>query len=176
MADAKKVDIKGIQWELKDEVARNEILNLQNKDEEITVKIDNIEKTRFTNLSGINTNITPNSKWVKISGLYSGDFFNDNIFIITARKAQTILLICPLEDNDTISTPVAISLWGGINKISNIVFKDGNIYMHSVAWNALRINQISGDKVEVKITNETPPSGVIDIQINEIQFKGQSTI
>ena len=30
MADAKIVDIKGVQWELKDEVARNRIINLEN--------------------------------------------------------------------------------------------------------------------------------------------------
>lgn len=35
MADAKKVDIKGVQWELKDEVARNEIATLKNKLSEI---------------------------------------------------------------------------------------------------------------------------------------------
>ncbi len=35
MADAKIVDIKGVQWELKDEVARNEITTLKNKLSEI---------------------------------------------------------------------------------------------------------------------------------------------
>lgn len=35
MADAKIVDIKGVQWELKDEVARNEIVTLKNKLSEI---------------------------------------------------------------------------------------------------------------------------------------------
>lgn len=35
MADAKIVDIKGVQWELKDEVARNEIATLKNKLSEI---------------------------------------------------------------------------------------------------------------------------------------------
>lgn len=30
MADAKIVDIKGVQWELKDEVARNRIISLEN--------------------------------------------------------------------------------------------------------------------------------------------------
>lgn len=35
MADAKIVDIKGVQWNLKDEVARNEIVTLKNKLSEI---------------------------------------------------------------------------------------------------------------------------------------------
>lgn len=38
MADAKIVDIKGIQWELKDEVARNKIIELETK---TTIKITN---------------------------------------------------------------------------------------------------------------------------------------
>lgn len=38
MADAKIVDIKGVQWELKDEVARNKITGLEQK---TTVKITN---------------------------------------------------------------------------------------------------------------------------------------
>ena len=38
MADAKIVDIKGVQWELKDEVARNRIAELETK---TTIKITN---------------------------------------------------------------------------------------------------------------------------------------
>lgn len=175
MADAKIVNIKGVQWELKDEVARNDILNLQNKNEEITAKINNIEKTRFTNLSGRNTNITPNVKWIKISGLYSGDFYNSNVFIISSRGGEIIQLICPIDDNNKISTPVAVSIWRGINKINSIRFKNGDIYIYTSGWNALRINQISGDKVEISIKDEIPPSDVIEIKINEIQFKVEST-
>ena len=41
MADAKIVDIKGVQWELKDEVARNKVAELeQKKIIKITSKID----------------------------------------------------------------------------------------------------------------------------------------
>lgn len=175
MADAKIVDIKGVQWELKDGVARNDILNLQNKNEEITAKIDNIEKTRFTNLSGINTNISPTPKWVKISGLYSGSFYNGNVFIITSRRGEIIQLICPIDDNNTTFTPVAISLWRGVSKIGGIRFKDGDIYILTAGWNSLRVNQISGDKVEIIIKDENPPDDTIEIKINDVQFKEQST-
>lgn len=171
MADAKIVDIKGVQWELKDEVARNNILNLQNKDKEITAKIDDIEKTRFTNLSGRKTNITPNPMWVKISGLYSGNYYNDNVFIITSRRGEIIHLICPIDDNNIILTPIAISLWRGINKIEGIRFKNGDIYIFTAGWNSLRVNQISGDKVEISIKEETPPSDVTYVKINEVQLK-----
>lgn len=171
MADAKIVDIKGVQWELKDEVARNDILNLQNKNEEITTEVNNVKKTTFSTLLGRSTNIVPNPKWVKVSGLYSGNYYNDNIFIVTSRGGQTILLICPLDDNSIKDTPVAISLWDGINKIPNIVYKEGDIYIYSLAWNGLRINQISGDKVEITMTDENPPADAINIKINEVQFK-----
>ena len=171
MADAKIVDIKGIQWELKDEVARNNILNLQNKNEEINAKITDIEKTRFTNLSGRDVNATPSARWIKISGLYSGDFYNNNVFIITSRRGEIIQLICPLDDNNIIFTPVAIRFWNGINKFESIKFKDGDLYFHHAGWNSLRINQISGDKVEIKITKENPPGDAIDIKINEFQLK-----
>lgn len=43
MANAKIVDIKGVQWELKDEVARNEIVTLKNEIE----KLRTIEKWHY---------------------------------------------------------------------------------------------------------------------------------
>lgn len=43
MADAKIVDIKGVQWELKDEVARNEIVTLKGEIE----KLRTIEKWEY---------------------------------------------------------------------------------------------------------------------------------
>ena len=171
MADVKIIDIDNEQWNMKDQEARNGILNLQNKNEEITAKIDNIEKTRFTNLSGRDINLAPNQKWVKISGLYSGNYYNNNVFIITSRRGEIIQLICPIDDNNAISTPVAINLWSGISKIGSIRFKDGDIYILTFGWNALRINQISGDKVEIIIKNENPPDDAIEIKINEVQFK-----
>lgn len=175
MADAKIVNIKGVQWDLKDEVARNEILNLQNKDKEITDKIDSVEKTTFSNLLGRNVNITANHKWVKISGLYSGIYYNNNVFIITSRRGEIIHLICPIEDNGSISNPIAISIWRGIYKTEAIRFKDGDVYIYTAGWNSLRVNQISGDPVKISIKNEIPPNDVIEIKINEVQFKEQST-
>ena len=53
MADAKIVNIKGVQWDLKDEVARNKIVELETK---TTVKVTNkINDPKFTmNLVEIN--------------------------------------------------------------------------------------------------------------------------
>lgn len=60
MADAKIVDIKGVQWELKDEVARNKITNLEQKTiVKITSKV-NEEKVKV-NLVEIN-----NEKFLQI--------------------------------------------------------------------------------------------------------------
>lgn len=44
MADAKIVDIKGVQWELKDEVARNEIVNLEQEVQKNTEIIQGLNK------------------------------------------------------------------------------------------------------------------------------------
>ena len=165
------LDIDGTQWEIQDVVARNDILNLQNKNEEITVKINNVEETTFPNILERNINMSPNAMWVKISGLYGGDYYNTNVFIITARMGQMIQLICPIDDNNEKSKPVAIELWSGINKIDDIRFKDGDIYIHQLGWSALKINQISGDKVKVKIINKNPPEDAIKILINEFQLK-----
>ena len=44
MADAKIVDIKGVQWNLKDEVARDDIVTLKTKIE----KLETIEKWKYT--------------------------------------------------------------------------------------------------------------------------------
>ena len=66
MANAKIVDIKGVQWELKDEVARNKITELETK---TTVKITNkINTEKFImNLVEIN-----NEKFLQLhlEGLY----------------------------------------------------------------------------------------------------------
>lgn len=171
MADAKIVNIKGVQWDLKDEVARNDILNLQNKDKEITAKIDDVEKTTFSNLSVRNINATPHAEWVKISGLYSGNFYNSNVFIITSRRGEIIQLICPVDDGNLTFTPIAIRLYNGINKLETIKYKNGDIYIHHAGWNSLRVNQISGDKVKVSTTDENPPEDAIRINIIEFQQK-----
>ena len=44
MADAKIVNIKGVQWDLKDEVARNKITNLEQKTQENTEIIKGLNK------------------------------------------------------------------------------------------------------------------------------------
>lgn len=66
MADAKIVDIKGVQWELKDEVARNKIIELETK---TTIKITNkVNEEKFVmNLIEIN-----GEKFLQLhfSGLY----------------------------------------------------------------------------------------------------------
>lgn len=71
MADAKIVDIKGVQWELKDEVARNKIIELGTK---TTVKVINkVSKIDFImNLIEIN-----DEKFLQLH--FSGLYWNGNI-------------------------------------------------------------------------------------------------
>lgn len=71
MADAKIVNIKGVQWDLKDEVARNEIVTLKEKTTiKITKKIDT--ETFIMNLVEIN-----NEKFIQLS--VRGQQWNGNI-------------------------------------------------------------------------------------------------
>lgn len=66
MADAKIVDIKGVQWELKDEVARNKIIELETK---TTIKITNKVNTENFVMNLIEIN---GEKFLQLhfSGLY----------------------------------------------------------------------------------------------------------
>lgn len=66
MADAKIVDIKGVQWELKDEVARNKIIELETK---TTIKITNKVNTENFVMNLIEIN---NEKFLQLhfNGLY----------------------------------------------------------------------------------------------------------
>ena len=66
MADAKIVDIKGVQWDLKDEVARNKIIELETK---TTIKITNKVNTENFVMNLIEIN---NEKFLQLhfNGLY----------------------------------------------------------------------------------------------------------
>lgn len=81
MADAKIVDIKGVQWELKDEVARNKIIELGTKTTvKVTKKIDT--ETIKMNLVEINDEkfiqlIIVSQQWNGNIGQVIANFVND---------------------------------------------------------------------------------------------------
>lgn len=170
MADAKIVDINGVQWELKDEVARNNILELKNKDEKIIASIDSIKNKHFPNYIGHLINYYGTQKWYKLSNLYNGIPYNNNIFLLTARQGEVIELICPIEDNNVPFEPIVIRHTTALNRIKKFCFKNGDIYVLGGIYNSIRINQISGVKCDASIAEEDPPTDATDIKINEIQL------
>lgn len=171
MADVKIVDIDSAQWNMKDQLARNDILNLQNKVEEIIASVNDIKNTHFPDNVGHLINYTLYKKWYKLSNLYNGIPYNNNIFIFTARRGEVVELICPMEDNNTPSTPIAIRHTTVLNRIESFRFKNGDVYLLGGIYNSIRINQISGVKCEVVITEEEPPSDATDITIKTIALE-----
>lgn len=106
MADAKIVDIKGVQWELKDEVARNKIIELETK---TTIKITNkINKNNLVmNLIEIN-----NEKFLQLhfDGLYwSGEIaetvatFNNDFGLVGAVRCMIGMDFVDLTGRDTLA-------------------------------------------------------------------------
>ena len=83
MADAKIVDIKGVQWELKDEVARNDIKTLENLISKL--QIENEIKELYDLTVGKNVafvgSVMKKGKLVIISGL----------IVLTAKPEEVIL-------------------------------------------------------------------------------------
>lgn len=106
MADAKIVDIKGVQWELKDEVARNKIIELGTK---TTVKVINkVSKIDFImNLIEIN-----DEKFLQLhfSGLYwSGEIgeavatFNNDFGLVDVIRCVVGMDFIDRSGRDTLA-------------------------------------------------------------------------
>lgn len=109
MADAKIVNIKGVQWELKDEVARNKIAELETK---TTVKITNkINKQNFImNLVEIN-----NEKFLQLhlNGLFwSGEIgetvatFNNDFELQKVHRCMVGMDFTDLSGRDTLALDI----------------------------------------------------------------------
>lgn len=66
MADAKIVNIKGVQWELKDEVARNRIINLEEDNTTNKTDIQNLKNDKLNIIAeevNVDLNTLDNSKF-----------------------------------------------------------------------------------------------------------------
>ena len=89
MADAKIVDIKGVQWDLKDEVARNEIIELKKLISKLQEENEVKELYNLTigkNVSFVGS-IMKKGKLIIISGL----------IVLTAKPTQMILGNLPIN-------------------------------------------------------------------------------
>lgn len=84
MADAKIVDIKGVQWELKDEVARNKIIELETK---TTVKEELLAQRGESFVSLVTIN---NTKFIQmhLAGNLQISSINESIFNYAPIEGQ----------------------------------------------------------------------------------------
>ena len=167
MAEVKTIDIDGVQWEMKDQTARNKITEQETK---INSLQDNLNTTKnemyITQAKSINTGENSQT-WIKIENAYPNNRFAPNIFLIGGRRNAIYILSCSLDDNNTYWTPTIIKFYDGLNKITSVKAKSGVIYIQSDRWNTINIQQLNNTPKQITITEENPPEDAEDITIIE---------
>ena len=188
MAEVKIIDIDGIQWEIKDQTARNKITEQETKINELQSDLDSnvtsLQNDIDTKTSTIQNNInTINNKvylnkavnvlslanqgvWFKISNIFPESAYAPNIFIISSRPSAVYLLSCSRGDNNVPLTPVISKLQAISSNIIGIKAKNDVLYIQSTVWNQIQIQQIFNEVATPTITQENPPEDAITIIIN----------
>lgn len=187
MAEVKIVDIDGVQWEMKDQTARNKIAEQETKINELqndlNSNVTSLQNDINTKTSEVQNNInTVNNKvylnkavnvlslsnqgvWFKISNIFPKNTYSPNIFIISSRIDAIYLLSCRTGDNDIPLTPVISKLQATNSSIMGIKAKDDVIYIQSNMWNQIQIQQIFNEVITPTITQENPPEDAVTITI-----------
>lgn len=168
MADAKIVDIKGVQWNLKDQEARNSIVEINTTLENQQTKIDELSKNLYINKVVADISLAPQPFWVKVENLYGDEFFMNNVFALTSRNGEYHELFCGLTDNLTKIEPIWISYLRPTGKISRIRYKNGSIWILMARYSALRVQQIVGKPTNIVISRENPPDDAIEIEVKQV--------
>lgn len=168
MADAKIVDIKGVQWELKDEVARNSIVEINTTLESQQTRIEQLNKSLYLNNSVIERNLNVNPYWVKINGLYTNGFYETTTFALLSRNGEYHELFCGNTDNYKPVTPLWLSYFKATGKVDRIMYKDGSIWVFLLGYSSLRIQQLTGRLTTISLSKESPPADAVEIKRNQI--------
>lgn len=168
MADAKIVDIKGVQWELKDEVARNGIAEINTTLESQQTRIEQLNKSLYSSNNVTEYNLNTNPFWVKINGLYTNGFYETNTFALSSRNGEYHELFCGNTDNYKPVTPLWLSYFRATGKVDKIKYKDGSIWVLLLGYSALRIQQLTGKVTTISLSKENPPDDAVEIQRNQI--------
>lgn len=187
MALVKIVDIDGVQWEIKDETARNTLAGQETKINKLQSDLDSnvaaLQNDIDTKTSTIQNNInTVNNKvylnktvnalslasqgvWFKISNIFPERAYAPNVFIISSRPQAVYLLSCSRGDNNVPLTPVISKLQVINSNIMGIKAKDDVLYIQSGMWNQIQIQQIFNEVATPTITTENPPEDAVTITI-----------
>lgn len=187
MAEVKIIDIDGVQWEMKDQTARNTLAEQETKINKLQSDLDSnvaaLQNDINTKTSAIQNNInTVNNKvylnkavnvlslanmgvWFKISNLFPKDAYTPNVFIISSNPQAIYLLSCSRGDNNVPLTPVISKLQVISSSIMGIKVKDDVLYIQSGMWNQIQIQQIFNEVATPTITKENPPEDAITITV-----------
>lgn len=187
MAEVKTIDIDGVQWSIKDQTARNALTEQETKINELQNDlnsnvtslqndIDTKTSTIQNNINTVNNKVYLNKKvnalslanqgiWFKISNIFPEDAYNPNVFIISSRPQAVYLLSCSRGDNNKPLTPVISKLQVINSSIMGIKAKDDILYIQSVMWNQIQIQQIFNEVATPTITTENPPEDAVTITI-----------
>lgn len=167
MAEVKIIDIDGVQWEMKDQTARNTLVAQETKINDLQNNLNDTNSKMYINQSKKIDVQTEGNKWFKIENLYPERRFDPNIFLIGARRNAIYILSCSLDDNNDYWAPTIIKLYAKLNRIISVKAKSGVIYIQSGAWNTISIQQLNNTPKQIIITEENPPEDAEDVTIIE---------
>lgn len=170
MADVKIVDIDNVQWNMKDQEARDKIVEVDTILKNQKTIIDGLVQSNYIN-KRVDFQINrENPVWIKINNLYSKGFFENNVFAFMSRNGEYHQVICGTTDGSVPVEPLWIRFFEGTHKIYSMRFKDGVIWTFLAGWSVLRVQQIAGTPIEIVLTEEVPPADAVQITMKQIQM------
>lgn len=167
MALVKIVDIDGVQWEMKDQTARNKITEQETKINSLQNNLNTTNSKMYINQSKKISTLDNDGVWFKIENLYPEEIFDTNIFLIGSRRNAIYILSCSKDDNGIYWPPTMIRFYDQLNRITLVKAKSGTIYIKATAWNTISIQQLNNAPKQITITEENPPEDAKDITIIE---------
>lgn len=163
MADVTKIDIDGVQWDIKDQVARNSIAEINTTLEKQQTSIKNLSGSLYLNKAITEVNPASNPYWVKINGLYTDGFYETAVFALSSRNGEYHELFCGNTDSYKPVTPLWLSYFGATGKVDKIKYKNGSIWILLLGYSALRIQQLIGKVVTISLSKENPPDDAEEV-------------
>ena len=167
MAEVKTIDIDGVQWEMKDQTARNKITEQETKINSLQDNLNTTKNKMYITQAKSITTTSDSQTWIKIENAYPDVYYAPNVFLIGSRRNAIYMLSCSLNDNNTYWTPTIIKFYDELNKIKSVKAKSGAIYIQSDQWNTISIQQLNNTPKQITITKENPPEDAEDITIIE---------
>lgn len=167
MALVKIIDIDGLQWEMKDQTARNKITEQETKINSLQDNLNTTNNKMYINQSKKISTRDNGGIWFKIENLFPEEIFDTNIFLIGSRRNAIYILSCSKDDNGVYWAPTMIRFYDQLNRITSVKAKSGTIYIKATSWNTISIQQLNNAPKQITITEENPPEDAEDITIIE---------